>query len=207
LYLRERNAVVFLILFLLLATAGCVTATGKLRWAERLYQEGQFLVTRGKQEAAVKKFEKSLALSREIDFQAGVAHNLNELAIYYTARQEYEQARVLLREAIAIYRQKEMAPEVSKATNNMALTYMREGRIQKALEQYDELLVWDQRTHNRLGEAITFYNTGKIYEEYLADHTEARRRYTVALRYFQQLNNEEFAATVAESLARLNANQ
>jgi tetratricopeptide (TPR) repeat protein len=188
-------------------TPGCVTSSGKMHWAERLYQEGQLLVTRGKNEAAVEKFKKSLALCREINFSAGVAHNLNELAIYYTVQKEYEQARALLDEAISIYRGLEMAAEVSKAMNNMALTYMREGRIQKALERYTELLEWDHQTNNRLGEAITLYNTGSIYEKYLADYKEAQRKYTAALQYFQQLQNEEYARTVEESLARVSDNQ
>ena len=142
-----------LLLFILIASlmllAGCVSTAGKMRWAEQLYQNGQYLAAKGKDEAAVKKFEKSLKLSREIDFSPGVAHNLNELAIYHTANKEYEKARLLLKEAITIYREEGMASEVSKAMNNLAISYMREGNIGKAMEQYNVLLDWDRQTGNR----------------------------------------------------------
>jgi len=185
---------------LILLLAGCVSTSGKMRWAEQLYHNGQFLAAKGKEEAAVKKFEKSLKLSREINFSAGIAHNLNELAIYYTARQDYQDARTMLAEAIALYREEEMDPEVSKAMNNVAITYLREGNIGKTLEQYNELLDWDRQTGNLLGEAITLYNMGSIYERYIGDRKKARERYTIALEYFKKLDNTEYVKAVEQAL-------
>ena len=191
-----------LVVFLILSS-GCVSTAGKMRWAEQLYENGQYLASKGKEEAAVKKFEKSLNLSREIGFSAGVAHNLNELAIYHTAKKEYDKARAMLTEAIAIYREEGMNPEVSKAMNNMANTYMREGKIGKTFEQYNELLDWDRQTGNLLGEAITLYNMGSLYERYIGDRKKARQRYTIALQYFKQLGNVQYIKIVEQGLIRV----
>ncbi len=202
---KERIAVFLtlaLTVFFVMPT-GCVSTAGKLRWAEQLYKNGQYLASKGKEEAAVEKFEKSLKLSREIGFSAGIAHNLNELAIYHASRKDYEKARALLFEAIAIYREEGMAPEVSKAMNNVANTYMREGKIGKTFEQYNELLDWDRQTGNLLGEAITLYNMGSLYERYIGDKKKASERYVIALDYFTQLDNVQYIKIVEQGLIRV----
>lgn len=198
-----RLIIVAQAVLLILLLAGCVSTSGKMRWAEQLYKNGQYLAAKGKEEAAVKKFQKSLKLSREIDFSPGIAHNLNELAIYFTARKNYPEARAMLTEAISLYRQEEMKPEVSKAMNNLAITYLREGRIDKTLEQYNELLDWDRQTGNLLGEAITLYNMGSIYERFIGNKKKAYERYGVALEYFKELGNEEYVTTVERALKSL----
>jgi len=95
------------------------------------------------------KFEKSLSLAREAGFKAGMAHNLNEMAIIHTARGEYAEARELLAEAVEIYKEFNMEPEVSKSLNNVAVTYVKERDFKEAVSRYEELLTWDGKTDNR----------------------------------------------------------
>lgn len=178
----------------------CTTPTMKMRQAERFYYEGQFLLSKGKGDVAVRKFEKSMKLAREAGFQAGVANNLNELAIYYTARGEMEKARGYLQESYAIYKEEGLAPEVSKSLNNIASTYMREGRILKAIEQYEKLLEWDRQSGNRLGEGITLYNMGLLYQGYMKQPDKAISHYRQALEIFQALGKEEYIRKLEEKL-------
>lgn len=182
---------------------GCVTSEGKLRSAELLYAEGQDLMSTGKEEAAVSRFEKSLMLSREIGFSAGIAHNLNELAIYHTSHGEFQQARELLAEAIDIYKKEAMAAEVSKAMNNLAITFLKERNFSAALEQYNTLLQWDRQTNNMLGAAITMNNMGLIFERYLARPAEAGKSYQQALEIFKQLGKDEYIRAVTRNLRGL----
>jgi tetratricopeptide (TPR) repeat protein len=172
----------------------------KTRQAERLYSEGQFLLSKGKGDVAVRKFEKSMKLAKEAGFQAGVAHNLNELAIFYTAQGELEKARDYLQESYTIYMEEGMAPEVSKSLNNIASTYMREGKVLKAVEQYEKLLEWDRQSDNRLGEGITLYNMGLLYQGHLKQPGKALSHYRQALEIFQALGKEEYIRILEEKL-------
>ena len=172
-----------------------ITSCGPLfakKQAELLYKKGQVLLSRGKGEEAMLKFQKSLSLAKEAGFKPGVAHNLNEMAIIHTSRGEYVTSRELLTEAIEIYKEVNMEPEVSKSLNNITLTYVRERDFKKALNRYEALLKWDRETNNQLGVAITLNNMGLIYDRHLGNHEEAQRRYSQALEIFKKLGNKKY---------------
>ncbi|MCB2147616.1 MAG: tetratricopeptide repeat protein [Deltaproteobacteria bacterium] len=101
--------------------------------AEYYYLQGQSLANQGQTERAIKKFEKSMDLSEKTGFVAGIAHNLNELAIIHTTAGEFDAARSELSRALDIYRSLDMKPEVSKTLNNISQTYAREGRFEDAI--------------------------------------------------------------------------
>ena len=105
------STVLLVSLFLM---TSCSPRSFQIRRAERLYKEGQTFSVKGKEEEAMVKFEKSLSLARKAGFSAGVAHNFNEMAIIHTSKGEYIRARELLTEALEIYRETHMTPEVSK---------------------------------------------------------------------------------------------
>ena len=96
-------AMVLASLSLMLLMTACAGDYARKR-AEVYYLQGQSLVNRGDTERAIKKFEKSMALSEKTGFDAGIAHNLNELAIIHTNRGEFDKARAKLNEALKIYR-------------------------------------------------------------------------------------------------------
>ena len=179
-----------MLLALLLVTA-CAGDYARKR-AQSLYLQGQALVNRGETERAIKKFEKSIYLSEKTGFEAGVAHNLNELAIIHTNRGEFETARTELKQALEIYRSLEMNPEISKAMNNMVQTYRMEGRFEDAIEHYKKLIVWDEKSGNRLGMAFSLWNMALIYERYLGDHEKARTARNWSLEIFREPGNEKY---------------
>ena len=152
----------------------------------------------------MEKFATSYTLSKEAGYPAGMAHNLNEMAMIHSAEDEERQARELLTEAFVIYSQEGMIADVSKTLNNMALTYVREGNFQGAVKKYQELVVWDRRTDNLLGVAITMHNMGRIYERNLGQPRMARRSYLEALAIFKELGQETHIRSVEQSLRRLN---
>lgn len=160
--------------------------------AETYYLQGQALVNRGETDRAIKKFEKSIYLSEKTGFEAGVAHNLNELAIIHTNRDQFETARAELTQALEIYRSLEMNPEISKTMNNIIQSYRKEGRFEDAIEHYKQLIVWDEKTDNRLGMAFSLWNMALIYEHYLGDHEKARTARNWSLEIFQEPGNEEY---------------
>lgn len=193
-----------LILFcLLLVVTACATTNGKAKEAEGLYLQGQKLRTVGEYAAALEKFRASYAQAKEAGYAAGMAHNLIEMAMVHSALNEESQARQLLTEAFAIYVQEGMTVEVSRALNNMALTYIREGNYHGAVKQYQELVVWDRRTDNLQGVAITMQNMGRIYEQYLDQPQMARRSYLEALTILRQLGQEDDIQTLEQRLKHL----
>lgn len=117
--LMKNCSVVILLSVAIFLLSSCAPRFLQIRRAELLYKEGQILLSKGKGEEAMLKFEKSLSLAREAGFKAGMAHNLNEMAIIHTARGEYAEARELLAKAVEIYKEFNMEPEVSKSLNNV----------------------------------------------------------------------------------------
>jgi tetratricopeptide (TPR) repeat protein len=170
---------------------GCAGDYARKR-AEHYYLQGQTLVNRGEVERAIKKFEKSIYLSEKTGFTAGIAHNLNELAIIDTNHGKYDDARAKLDRALTIYRAEEMNPEASKTLNNMVQTYLREGRFEDAVIGYEKLIEWDEKTGNHLGAAIALYNTALIYDRNLKDRKKAVDAYDRSIEIFRETGNEEY---------------
>lgn len=193
-----RLVIVFFVSLFLITS--CALSSTQIRQAELLYKRGQILLSKGKVEKAVFKFQKSLTLAREAGFKPGVAHNLNEIAIIHASRGEYAKARKLLTEAVVIYREVNMEPEVSKSLNNIALTYLKERDFKEALNQYEALLKWDRKTDNLLGVAITLNNMGLIYDHHLGQHEEAQSRYSQALEIFEKLGMEKYLQSVKKNM-------
>ena len=188
------------LVFVSLLITSCSLRSARIKRAELLYRKGQVLLSNGKSDEAVIKFQESLLLAREAGFKPGVAHNLNEMAIIHTSKGDYLKARELLTEAIEIYREVNMEPEISKSLNNIALTYMRERDFKEALNGYEALLEWDRKTHNQLGVAITLNNMALIYDRHLGKHQEAQRRYSQALEIFQKLGKEKYIQSVKSNM-------
>ena len=200
LFLNSSKMVIILWVSVFLVVS-CSTRPYRMKRAKRLYRQGQLYLSKGNQEKAIKKFEESLSLSRDIGFKPGVAHNLNEMAIIKTIGGEHVKARELHTEAMDIYKQLNMKPEVSKSLNNIAGTYVRERNFKEAIKQYEDLLNWDKETNNELGVAITLNNMGLIYQNYLRQRSEAKRKYSEALSILKKLGNREFIQMVEKNLA------
>ena len=137
-----------------------------------------------------------MVLAEKTGFEAGVAHNLNELAIIHTNRGEFDAARGELNRALGIYQSLDMKPEVSKTLNNIVQTYIREGRFQAAMEHYQRLLEWDEKSGNRLGVAISLYNMALIYDRHLGDPRRAREAYQRAMAIFNEPGNRKYLETL-----------
>ena len=197
--MKNCKLVILLSVAIFLMTS-CAPRFMQIRRAELLYKKGQVYLCEGKQAKAIAKFEESLFLAMKAGFKAGVAHNLNEIAIIHTSSGEYVKARDALARAIEIYGAANMKPEVSKSLNNIAITYVREQDFKEALNRYEELLKWDRKTNNDLGMAITLNNMGMIYEHQLGKRKEAQKRYSEALKIFKQLENERYIKAVEKNM-------
>ncbi len=184
-------AIVPALMLLMVIVTACAGDYARKR-AKHYYTQGQNLVNRGDTDRAIKKFEKSMDLSEKTGFDAGIAHNLNELAIIHTERGEFETARSELARALEIYLARNMIPEVSKTLNNKVQTYTREGRFEDAILHYETLVAWDERTDNQLGMAISLYNMALIYDRHLGDRAKALDAYNRSVKIFKKTGNEKY---------------
>jgi tetratricopeptide (TPR) repeat protein len=189
----------------LLFLASCAHAPEQTTRAQGLYHEGQAFLSEGRLEEAFTRFSESLALSREEHDPKGVAHNLNEIGILQTQRREFDAARACFLEAQAIYRDLDMAPEVSKSLNNLALTHVLDKAYAEAAAVYEKLLAWDVSTGNSLGEAITLTNLGHLYEVHLQQPGKALAAYERALILLTELGEEKRSALLQERVQRFSS--
>ncbi len=198
---KKSSEWAILIVLSVFLISSCSTRPYKMKRAERLYRQGQIFLSQGEQEKARAKFEESIALSEMIGFKAGVAHNMNEMAIIHTSRGEHIKAREILTDTMAIYKELNMKPEVSKTINNIASTYARERNFDEVIRKYKELVEWDKEINNDLGVAITLYNMGLIYQNHLRQHQKAQKKYSDALEIFKRLGSKKYIRLVEENLA------
>ena len=187
----HNNKVILSIALLVMVSAfflsfACSPAPYRMKRAERLYRQGQIYHARGDQEKAIKKFEESIALSEMVDFKPGIANNLNEMAIIHTRNQAFAKARDLLHQCLDIYKELNMASEVSKTLNNIALSYEQEGDFPKAIATYEELLAWDKETDNHIGMGLTASRIGYLYSRKLNDKDKAHSKFMESIPYFEQ---------------------
>jgi tetratricopeptide (TPR) repeat protein len=194
---RYRMAFLFLSIFLI---ASCSVRSVQIKRAEEYYKKGQGLVSTGEIDRAIINFEKSIRISRDAGFREGIAHNLNELAIIHTGKGEPEKARELLSDAVVIYKELDMKPEVSKAMDNIALTYVKEQRFKEAIDRYNELIEWDKIADNEIGIGITRYNMALIYYQYMGMEDKAKECFIKALIIFKKTGNEEYIQMIQNRL-------
>ena len=178
----------------------CVPRWVQEKRAKFIYEEGQVLLSNGDIDKAMGKFTESRRLAESAGFKAGVAHNLNEMAVVYTLKGQHMASREALSEALEIYRGLNMAPEISKVIDNIAKSYISVQDFGGAIKQYEILLEWDRQTQNRLGEAITLRNMGHIYRHYLSGHEKAYGLYSESLRVFKELGQEGRARSVEKDM-------
>ena len=136
--------------------------------------------------AAFKKRDRDFDWGADLGFQ----HQLYNW--YGLPEGRFDDARVKLDRALEIYRAEGMNTEVSKTLNNFAQIYHKEGRFEDAIEYYKKLIVWDEKTDNRLGMAFSLWNMALIYEHYLGDHEKARTARSWSLEIFQEPGNEKY---------------
>ena len=83
---RSNMYRIALIFAVWLSIFSCTSKPFQQRQAERFYYQGQTLLSQSKTDAAYEKFDQSYQLSKKADDRTGIAHNLNEKAIIYTAK-------------------------------------------------------------------------------------------------------------------------
>jgi len=202
-YHKEILFLFILSLIFFAVFSGCSLKKINNKKAMLLYQDGIKLSSKGDFEGALKKFNKSIEVSKKNGFKYGVAHNYNEIGNIYTYGNNFDIAREYFHKALTIYKSNKMDAEVSKSLDNISKTYVRQGDYKKAMEQYEILLAWDKTSKNRLGAGITNFNMALLCERYTLDFKKALFFYKEALHIFIELKREKEAFETRKGIKRM----
>ena len=112
---------------------------------------------------ALRHYELSLAISREIGDRAGEGATLNNISQIYDAWGQYDEALEALEESLDISR--EIGDRAGEGTtlNNISQIYHAWGRYDEALKALEESLAIRREIGDRTGEGTTLNNISQIY--------------------------------------------
>ncbi|MCE7735508.1 MAG: tetratricopeptide repeat protein, partial [Candidatus Heimdallarchaeota archaeon] len=132
--------------------------------ADTLQLMGTYLMAKFmNNEKAKECFEKSLQLRKEIDDRRGIARSHDVLGIYYQDMANIIDSMKYLESAKNVYRDLNNPLQCAWMDYKIALTYLWEGQVQKALEVMLETIVEFQKSGSITGIAINTTRIGSMY--------------------------------------------
>jgi non-specific serine/threonine protein kinase len=112
---------------------------------------------------------------------------------------DYERARVLLEESLALLRANEDLEGIGAALQEIGNVADDQGRHDDALARYQESLAIRRRLGDRIGEAALLHNLGVVAQA-RGDHERARSLYRESLAIKRELGNEAGEANTLNAL-------
>jgi tetratricopeptide (TPR) repeat protein len=112
---------------------------------------------------ALRYYEESLAIRREVGDRAGEGTTLNNIGGIYDNQGNYPEALRFYEQSLAILR--EVGDRAGEGTtlNNIGLVYRNQGNYPEALRFYKESLAISREVGDRAGEGYTLNNIGVAY--------------------------------------------
>jgi len=175
-------------------------------------ERGEFQDYQQEQALAFKYFSKAAELQKELGLEEDFAPTLSNLAYLYYLQGRYNQAELLLRQALDLMKHLmgEEHPAVATNLDNLATLYYSQGRYSETESLYQQAL--DLRRH-LLGEehpdvAVSLNNLAHLYSSQ-GRYAEAELLYQQAIDLMRSLLGEEHpqVATSLNNLAHLYSSQ
>jgi tetratricopeptide (TPR) repeat protein len=158
------------------------------------------------QELAILYWEKSLALSRELDDGPAIALALHSLGMAAFHRQEHERARALLEESLALSRGLGDDRETAGELLSMRFMAHSERDYQRAIAVTEESLSLFRKLKDESGTAAALAYLGNETLA-LGQCARARGYYLEALEYFRALGDRRRIARTLDKLAEVAAGE
>ncbi|MBL4593167.1 MAG: tetratricopeptide repeat protein [Flavobacteriales bacterium] len=139
---------------------------------------GFFYNNQGDIKNALKYYEESLKIEKEIGNKEGIAQSLNNIAIIYKNQGDIETAINLLHQSLKIQEEIGNQEGIAQGLNNLGGIYNSQGEKEKALEYFHKSLKLEEKGGNKQGIAIGLNNLGYIYnsqiEEFLKKKSDPK---------------------------------
>ncbi|SEN04469.1 Tetratricopeptide repeat-containing protein [Mucilaginibacter gossypiicola] len=144
----------------------------------------------GKDSLAINCYRQAIRLAQFNGNKKGEGKALNNLAILYTNRAEYQKSLELRLGASAIFEEIHDQKAIGGISNNLGVTYLYLGDYPQALSSYFKALGIAQRLHDQQGQARALMNVGLVYKK-LGNYKQTFRYYGLALNLFRQLGDDQ----------------
>ncbi len=151
--------------------------------------KGIFYRKKGQDSLSRVYFQKSIALSKQLNDKKNLAAALSSLGILYADRGDYRKALDCFFQSLKYKEALRDSEGVAKTLNNIGLIYASQQEYDKALEYYFKSLAIKKRLGDQWGIARTLNNIGIIYAE-KGNHEKALEYYHQSLEIDKALNNE-----------------
>jgi tetratricopeptide (TPR) repeat protein len=114
---------------------------------------------------ALKYYNQSLPLSRQVDDKAGQAVTLSNIGKVYDDLGDKQQALKYYNQSLPLSRQVDDKAGEATTVNNIGTVYDDLGDKQQARNYYNQSLPLWRKVGNKVGEATTLNNIGKVYRD------------------------------------------
>jgi DNA-binding SARP family transcriptional activator/tetratricopeptide (TPR) repeat protein len=118
----------------------------------------------GRDDDASACFRRSLAACQELGDRAGLARNLNGLAVVGIRGRRYDEALVWLQESVAVRRQLGDREGLSTTLTNLGIVHQRQGRYDDAVACLEEAMSICEQFGDTRSWALDLHSLGNVYE-------------------------------------------
>ena len=150
---------------------------------------------------ATRLAQESLALARSCDDQYGMANALHSLGLCAQLQEEYEQARRVYEECIALQRCINHK-RITWTLGNLAQVVFQLGGVERAVKLFDECIALDRASGNLVHHGLHLTDLGLILLVN-GDNARARARFIDALRIHREIGHVRMIPITIEGLAAL----
>ncbi|MEW6616167.1 MAG: CHAT domain-containing tetratricopeptide repeat protein [Thermodesulfobacteriota bacterium] len=161
--------------------------------AIRLYDQGVKAYKYGRYQEALKYFNRSLEICRELNIPQGIAVNLNNIGTVYDSLGQHEKALSYYEGALKIYRELDMPKDIATCLNNIGEVYRSLGQYEKALSYHEEALKIKKELNIPKDIATCLNNIGEVYR-FLGKYEKALSYHEEALRIRREVKIPEYIA-------------
>jgi predicted ATPase/DNA-binding SARP family transcriptional activator/uncharacterized protein HemY len=158
--------------------------------AKALNVAGELANRQGDHEAGRTLYEQGLAISRELEDKAGIAHSLHSLGDVAYARGDYEAARTRYEESLATRRELGDKAGIAESFNSLGHIAYVQGDYESARALHAESLAISQELRDRRGIGNSLNNLGLVAREQ-GNYDAARMLYEQGLAIRQVLGDRE----------------
>ena len=179
------------------ATSG--SAADEAACAHLLNAAGALANAQGDYDSARRRFEKSLAIRRELNDKAGIATTLSNLAVVALDQGDTATARVLQDESLALRRELGDPWPVAATLGNLGAICHLQGNLDAARSLYAESLALHRDLGDRPNTAMMLSNLGIVAGDQ-GDHVAARRLHGESLDLCREVGDREGVAAALTGL-------
>jgi tetratricopeptide (TPR) repeat protein len=177
------------------------TATGTVK-AAALHHLGMIHQDQGRYEEAVKLYEESLKLAKELGNKSGIAITLHQLGMIHQDQGRYEEAVKLYEESLKLAKELGNKSGIAITLHQLGNVHYAQGRYEEAVKLYEESLKLAKELGNKSGIAITLHQLGNVpYAQ--GRYEEAVKLYEESLKLEKELGNKSGIAITLGQLGRI----